>query len=78
MASTIKNRKQEEQKMKYYHVEFFMLGDPTAHTRIIVTDKFDQWKKMLENTGALLVIEKELTAQEAMNGQKYYKVLLYV
>ena len=77
MASTIKNRKQEESKMKFYYVQFFMLGDPKAHTRILVTDKIESWKKLGDDIGAVLVLEKEITAQEAMRGQKYYKVMIH-
>lgn len=62
--------------MKFYHVQFFSVGDPTAHSRIVATKDIKAWQEFAEGHGAFVTFVKELTEQEAMNGQKYYPVLL--
>ncbi len=77
MASTIKNRKQEESKVKFYHVQFYRSLDPMSYTEIVVTRDINAWKEKAEKYGGLFVVfTKELTEEEAMNGQKYYPVVL--
>lgn len=77
MASTIKNRKQEESKVKFYHVQFYRSLDPTAYTKIVVTRDINAWQEKAEKHGGVFVVyTKELTEEEAMRGQKYYPVLL--
>lgn len=63
--------------MKFYHVQFYRSLDPTAHTKIVVTRDINAWQEKAEKHGGVFVVyKKELTEQEAMNGQKYYPVLL--
>lgn len=63
--------------MKFYHVQFYRSLDPTAYTKIVVTKDINAWQEKAEKHGGVFVVyKKELTEQEAMNGQKYYPVLL--
>lgn len=63
--------------MKFYHVQFYRSLDPTAYTKIVVTKDINAWQEKAEKHGGLFVVfTKELTEEEAMNGQKYYPVVL--
>lgn len=63
--------------MKFYHVQFYRSLDPTAYTKIVVTRDINAWQEKATNHGGLFVVfTKELTEEEAMNGQKYYPVVL--
>ena len=62
--------------MKFYLVTFFSAGDPTAHKRIVITRDINAWQEFAEGHGAYVPFVTELTEQEAMRGQKYYKILL--
>ncbi len=63
--------------MKCYYVQFYRSLDPTAYTKIVVTRDINAWKEKAEKHGDMFVVfTKELTEEEAMNGQKYYPVLL--
>lgn len=63
--------------MKFYHVQFCRSLDPTAYTKIVATRDINAWQEKAEKHGGVFVVfTKELTEEEAMNGQKYYPVLL--
>ena len=62
--------------MKMYLVQFTMCLDPQLHTRIVITKNYEAWKAGAEKCGAFIVAEHEMDDEEAMRGQKYYKIIL--
>ena len=62
--------------MKFYHVQFYRSLDPTAYTKIVVTKDYAAWKAGAEKCGAFILDEREISEEEAMRGQKYYKIIL--
>lgn len=62
--------------MKMYLVQFSMPYDPMFHTRIVITKDYAAWKAGAEKCGAFILDEREISEEEAMRGQKYYKIIL--
>ncbi len=62
--------------MKMYLVQFSTPLDPMFHKRIIITKDYEAWKAGAKKCGAFIIDEREITEEEAMRGQKYYKIIL--
>lgn len=51
--------------MSFHLVQYSQLFDPVAHTEVIVSDDFDQWKAWRERCGDLFSYCKEISMKDA-------------